>query len=183
MPIGPFAWDESPLALSFQQFPFIRFSIFHIARRFYFQVPFSAFLPEFKSSARRRHRCTLLFAQLLMNAFKKQIFACMRSTEAIYIIFRMRVRMSVFCILKEDIASIYNVSSLQHTVLYTIHYAFRLHTSFMGSLNVTINSDEFVDICQPEYGAFMLSSTHSLNLLCCVRARMSYSYVCAGCVA
>lgn len=96
---------------------------------------FRSLLSVFKSSARRARRCTLLFALLLINSFSAQIFTCMRSIEAIYIILVCE------CVWKEDIASIYNVSCLQRS----LHTPFSIHTS-IGSLNVTIDSDEFVDM-------------------------------------
>lgn len=120
---------------------------------------------EFKRSARRR-RCTLLFAWLLINSFKKQIFACIRSAEAIYIISvyansrAVAVGVCVFVFWKRILHQ-FIICRLFSAQFYITH------PSWGGSLNVTINSDEFVDMCQPVHGVFICSFTHTSSFVIC----------------
>lgn len=144
----------------------------------------------FKFSARRPRRCTLLFALLLINSFRKQIFTCMRSIEAIYIIlvYECVWVWEWVCFLKEDIASIYNVSCLQHSLytMYTvyIHGKLERHNQFRWVCWYVV-SQYAADLCEffsPLLLLLFCSSCSSYDCavpyrMCCIKEHLSL-YVC-----
>lgn len=98
---------------------------------------FRSLFSVFKSSARRARRCTLLFALLLINSFRKQIFTCMRSIEAIYII----LVCECVCVFWKRILHQFIMCRV-----FSSRFIYHIPYTSIGSLNVTINSDEFVDM-------------------------------------
>lgn len=141
----------------------------------------------FKSAARCARRCTLLFALLLINSFRKQIFTCMRSIEAIYII--LVYECVYVCVEWKRILHQFIMCRVFSSVY--IHHTHTLYTS-MGSLNVTINSDEFVDMLSASmrhiyvnsfFFFFCFSFVIRVHLLLIVSCRMccikQYLCVCA----